>query len=470
MSEGAERIMEMGLAFRAAKALLSADELGLFTALAQTGPLDGEALRIHLGIHERGARDFFDVLVALGMLRRDRAGRYSNGEGADEFLDQNKDSYVGGFLKQCNSLAYSSWAGLTEALRTGAPNPGFKSTDIGERHDFDALYEDPGRLEGFLKAMTGAGLLPARALAARFPWHNHQVVLDVGCAEGGFLVQLAQAHAHITGIGFDLPVARPWFENCTKRHTIFCPGFGFSLANSRDPYSAADTVVFGRVLHNWNLSTKKLLLTKAYEALPYKGEIIIYERLIDDDRRTNANALLSSLHMLLMTSGGFDFSAAECMNWLREAGFRDAHSEVLTASHSFVVGTNEPGNSTKKTPIRSRPGGGIRMHRLVLIITATALLGCSGQNGRQPLREVRVGLSIDGITWLPVRLAQTMGYTAQEGINLSISEFNGLSKATEALLGQSVDVTTGGLSLAIQVAAAGRDVRCFVMLYQTGRL
>jgi NitT/TauT family transport system substrate-binding protein len=105
------------------------------------------------------------------------------------------------------------------------------------------------------------------------------------------------------------------------------------------------------------------------------------------------------------------------------------------------------------------------MLRLVLIISATALLGCSGSNSRPPLQEVRVGLSIDGITWLPVRLAQTLGYTREEGIHLSFSEFSGLSKATEAMLGQSVDVTAGGLSLAIQVAAAGRNARCFLVLY-----
>jgi SAM-dependent methyltransferase len=339
MSEAAERIMEMGQAFRAAKALMTADELGLFTTLARTGPLDGESLRTRLGIHDRGARDFFDALVALGMLQRDGDGRYRNDEIADEYLDQDKDSYVGGILKLCNSRQYSSWAGLTEALRTGIPNPGFKTTDIRERHYFDALYEDPDRAGAFLKAMTGGGLLPARALVAQFPWHHRQVVLDIGCAEGRFLVQLAQAHSHITGIGFDLPAARPWFENYTKAHNLL-PRLRFQPGDFLcDPLPAADTVVFGRVLHNWNLATKKLLLTKAYEALPQKGEIIIYERLIDDDRRTNANALLSSLNMLLMTSGGFDFSAAECMDWLREAGFRDVHSKVLTSSHSLVVGT-----------------------------------------------------------------------------------------------------------------------------------
>ena len=65
-----ERILELGFAFRGAKVLMSAVELGVFTALAE-GPLECSDLRQQLGVAERGARDFFDALVALGLLTRD---------------------------------------------------------------------------------------------------------------------------------------------------------------------------------------------------------------------------------------------------------------------------------------------------------------------------------------------------------------------------------------------------------------
>ena len=65
-------IMQLGTAFWASKTLLSAVELGLFSELAANGPGDAEALRARLGLHPRSARDFFDALVALGMLERTR--------------------------------------------------------------------------------------------------------------------------------------------------------------------------------------------------------------------------------------------------------------------------------------------------------------------------------------------------------------------------------------------------------------
>ena len=65
-----------------------------------------------------GARDFFDALVALGMLERN-AGRYSNTPATDLFLDPAKPSYMGGILEMANARLYPFWGSLTEGLRTG---------------------------------------------------------------------------------------------------------------------------------------------------------------------------------------------------------------------------------------------------------------------------------------------------------------------------------------------------------------
>ena len=84
------RIMEVGMAFWPAKTLLSAIELGLFTALGKS-PLTGAELQKALGLHERANPDFFDTLVALKFLERDGdgpEGRYRNAGDAAVFLDE----------------------------------------------------------------------------------------------------------------------------------------------------------------------------------------------------------------------------------------------------------------------------------------------------------------------------------------------------------------------------------------------
>jgi hypothetical protein len=330
-SLAADRIVQLGLAFRASKALLSAAELGVFTALAKQ-PLDLEALAQRIGIHKRGARDFFDTLVALGMLERDDSGRYTNTPETDLYLDRGKPTYIGGELEHFNAYVFPHWNLLTAALRTGLPQSGPRATG-----HYSALYTDPAALERLAKGMTGGTLPVAKVLAAKFPWQGYKTMIDVGTAEGCLPVQIVLAHPHIIGGGFDLPPMKAQFDRYIGKHGLserlrFFPGDFL-----QDPLPAADVLVFGRILHNWDLPTKKILLKRGYDALPAGGALLVYERLIDDARRSNAAALLASLNMLIMTAGGFDFTGEDCIGWMREAGFREMRIEPLPSEQSMVV-------------------------------------------------------------------------------------------------------------------------------------
>lgn len=327
-----DSILQLGLGFWGSKTLLSAIELGLFTELAH-GPLDGKTLAERLGLHPRSARDFFDALVALRMLERSD-GQYSNSAETHQFLDREKPSYVGGMLEMANARLYPFWGSLTEALRTGEPQNEAKR---GENF-FTALYADAGRLEGFLKAMTGISMGTAMAIAKKFPWNEYRTFVDVGAAQGALPVQVALAHRHLSGGGFDLPPVRPIFEQYVDSQGLgdrlrFYPGNFFS-----DPLPAADVLVMGHILHDWNLEEKRKLLAKAYAALPPGGALIVYEALIDDARRENAFGLLMSLNMLIETPGGFDYTGAGCVSWMHEAGFRETRVEHLLGPDSMVVG------------------------------------------------------------------------------------------------------------------------------------
>lgn len=329
----ADHIMQTGLGFFAAKTLLSAVELGVFTELAW-GPLDAPTLQQRLGLHPRSARDFFDALVALKFLER-HDGKYANTRDTDHFLDRKKATYVGGILEMCNGRLYGFWDSLTEALRTGAPQNEAKN---GDGNFFAALYSKRESLEGFLKAMTGLSLGSAKAIAEKFPWSNYRTFADVGAAQGGVPVQLALAHRHLRGVGYDLPAVQPIFEKYAWENGVagrvhFQGGDFF-----KDELPRVDVIIMGHILHDWNLAEKRKLIRKVYEALPDGGAFIVHEALIDDERRENAFGLLMSLNMLIETPGGFDYTGADCQAWMREAGFRETRVEHLCGPDSMVVG------------------------------------------------------------------------------------------------------------------------------------
>jgi hypothetical protein len=327
------KILHIGLGFWASKTLLSAIEMGVFTELAH-GPESFDALSGRLGLHPRSARDFLDALVAIGFLNRE-GDRYSNTTETDLFLDRKKPSYVGGILEMANHRLYPFWGHLTEALRTGMPQNEVRTGGPGL---FETLYADPARLKEFLAAMTGISHGANMTIARAFPWKNHKTFVDVGTAQGDLAAQVALANPHLKGKGFDLPEVAPIFEEYAAAvgvadRVTFEPGDFF-----KQELPKADVVLMGHILHDWDLPTKKMLIRKAFDAVPKGGALIVYEAIIDDARSKNAFGLMMSLNMLIETPGGFDYAGADCTGWMKEAGFSATRVEPLVGPDSMVIG------------------------------------------------------------------------------------------------------------------------------------
>lgn len=85
----------------------------------------------------------------------------------------------------------------------------------------------------------------------------------------------------------------------------------------------------GNVLHDWNLERKLQLIKAAFDALRPGGVFIAIEHMIDDDRRENVFGLLVSLHMLIESGDGFDYTGADFRSWCTGVGFRSVEVRPL---------------------------------------------------------------------------------------------------------------------------------------------
>jgi len=332
------RILETATAFWPAKVLLSAVELGLFTQLA-TQPLDNAQLAAALGIRADRSADFFDALVAMGFLNRDGDGpssRYGNSPETELFLDRNKPSYAGGMPEMLNARLFGFWNGLTDALRTGAAQNESKG---GGESIFGALYADSARLEQFLAAMASLQVGNFVTLASRFDFTKYRTVLDVGGANAQLSRILATSHPQLSLLSFDLPavstIARREVTSAGLMSRIEIVSGDFFA----DTLPAADVIVMGNILHDWNEAGKQALIAKAYAALPPGGVLIAIENVIDDARRQNAFGLLMSLNMLIEfgADGGFDYTGAQYDAWCHKAGFNRTEILPLTGPTSAAI-------------------------------------------------------------------------------------------------------------------------------------
>ncbi len=315
------RIMQMATAFWASKVLLTAAEFDLFTTLGDRSMTASE-LGERLGLHPRGTYDFFDALVALKFLDRDGdgpQGRYRNTGETAAFLDRRSPTYIGGMPEMMSTRLFGFWNHLGTALKTGKPQNEVK---IRGKSIFEELYASEAKLGEFLDAMTGLQAANFGQLAERFDFSKYKTVSDVGGALALLSRIVGARHKHLTFQSFDLPaVARH-----AQRH-IDAAGMAKRIKVVSGDFFAddlpkADVVTMGNILHDWNLEKKKILIRKAYAALPSGGAFIAVENVIDDARRENAFGLLMSLNMLIEFGDAFDYTGADFRAWCGEAGFK----------------------------------------------------------------------------------------------------------------------------------------------------
>lgn len=329
-------IMNVGLGFWASKTLLTAVKLELFTKLSLR-PLTAKEIKHEICLNERGLYDFLDALVALGFLQKNgnkTTAVYSNSADTDLFLDKNKLSYVGGMLEMANNRLYGFWNYLEEGLRTGAPQNEIRS---GRTTLFEEIYSNVDKTREFVNAMGGIQTGNFVTLASEFEFSGYGTLCDIGGAGGLLSAHVVAHNPHMKCITFDLPAVAPIAaENISKMGSasnIKIQSGDFFI----DPFPNADVITMGNILHDWGIKEKKILMQKAYDALPQGGSLVVIENIIDDERRENAFGLMMSLNMLIETVDGFDFTAADFDSWAKETGFSKTYILPLTGPSSAAV-------------------------------------------------------------------------------------------------------------------------------------
>lgn len=203
---------------------------------------------------------------------------------------------------------------------------------------------DPGHImqtaTGFWASkvlLTAVELDLFTSLSDAFDFSQYRTVSDIGGALALLSCIVGRHHPHLRFTSFDMPpVASHAQEHVdaagmTDRVTIASGDF------FTDDLPPADVITMGNILHDWNLEQKKILIAKAYQALPDGGALIAIENLIDDERRTNAFGLLMSLNMLIEFGDAFDYTGADFREWCTEAGFSRFEFLALAGPTSAAI-------------------------------------------------------------------------------------------------------------------------------------
>lgn len=101
---------------------------------------------------------------------------------------------------------------------------------------------------------------------------------------------------------------------------------------------------------------------------------------------------------------------------------------------------------------------------LVVAFALAALSSSACGTRTTDTRTIRLAVARSPFTYLPVYLAEPLGYYKEEGLDVAIAEFAGGSQSILSVMGGSADVAAGFYEHAIEATAAGKRLQAFVTM------
>lgn len=188
-------ITDLGAAHHAVTVAVG-DRLGLYRAVAETGPATAGQIAAAAGCDERYTQEWLNAQAASGYCEYDsRTGRYHLSPAQQACLaDESSPTFLtaGVFLA---SALFKDEERLAEAIRTGA------GVGWGEHHH--DLYVGVERFfrPGYAANLVSNWIPALDGVEAKL--QQGATVADVGCGHGASTILLAQAYPKSTIIGFD---------------------------------------------------------------------------------------------------------------------------------------------------------------------------------------------------------------------------------------------------------------------------
>lgn len=310
------RIMALSTAFWDAQALLSANRLGVFAALAEA-PRSAAELAQLLPADERALTLLLNALASLQLLMLDQ-GVYRNTPETEAFLVPGSPAYLGNAIRYSDNL-YATWGRLDEAVRSGQPQLATEQYTGGS----DTLTRD------FVYGMHDRALGIGRVLVELVDLSDCQQMLDVGGGPGTYSALLAQRYPQLHSQVLELPgVAEHAGEILTSlgvaERVHLLPGD----FNTTPFPTANDAVLISGVLHRELESGCRMLIDKAAASLKPGGQLILSDVFCDPGGAAPTFAAMFGLNMLLTAQDGGVHADADVADWMQQAGF-----EVETPVH-----------------------------------------------------------------------------------------------------------------------------------------
>jgi len=315
-------VSELIRGFMASRAVLTALELDVFTAIGEGGTAGQVAAEIQCV--PRATEMLLNALVSLKLLEKHDAIYRNTPIAARFFVEGTPDSARTAQLHIAN--IWKRWSSLTEAVRAG--------TSVAPR-------SDGGWVKPFIAAMDHNARGRARAIVQAVEVNGARRMLDLGGGSGAYSIAFAKAapglQCEVVDLADVLPITQEHIRKAGLAERITTrAGDMLSVPLEAGKY---DLVLLSAVCHMFSPEENRQLLERAYRALGPGGRVVISDFVLEADKTAPRFAALFALNMLVGTRAGASYSEPEYTAWLKEAGFAEAKRVRIPGPVNLMIGT-----------------------------------------------------------------------------------------------------------------------------------
>lgn len=319
-----EELLQIIRGFQESRALLSAIELDLFSAVGA-----GASAQSVAGggkIITRATEMLLNALAAMGLLIKKDGIFYNTKASARYLASPSPDNAREGLMHMVH--LWPRWSTLTHCVRSG--------TSILARED-DERDEDWTR--AFIAAMD-------RNAVERIPHAVRAVdltgvrrMLDLGGGSGAYAIAFARAAKDLQVEILDLAEVIPITEKYISRAGL-SSRIRTRSGNLRTDVlgEGFDLVWVSAICHMLNAQDNRDLFQRCREALAPHGRLVVQDFILAPDKTTPRSAALFALNMLVGTKGGSSYSVDEYTAWMKAADFQDVEQFRLPGPTSLMIG------------------------------------------------------------------------------------------------------------------------------------
>jgi hypothetical protein len=325
--ETPDQLMRMISGFQLTQLLYVAAKLNIADHLAN-GPQAVTQLATVTKSHADALYRVLRALAGFGVFAEEEGRRFRLTPAAALLRTGVPGSMRGAAEARGEDWMWRPWGALLESVRTG--KTGFDL--VYGKNTFDWFAENPAAARIFDQFQADLTTRSAAAVAATYDFSSARVVVDVGGGNGALLAAILRRHAAPRGILFDLPhvveSAKPAMDADISQRCQFVGGDFFKAVPE-----GGDIYVIKYILHDWDESRARAILTNCHRALGNRAKLLVVEDLVCG-LNVPCDAKLGDVNMLART-GGRNRTEREYRDVLRAGRFDTVR--VLPVSGDLAV-------------------------------------------------------------------------------------------------------------------------------------